>query len=415
MIFAATEEMPARRQTLRVFPMNIRSDTRWERFVSAHPNALIYHHPGWLLALESEYGRKCLTLACEDETGQVTAVLPLLHTKGLPFKAGSIESGRRLSSLPRTPSAGPLALNEESEKAIVEYAIEIARSESGVQLEIKTPISDLDESVEGIVCVPWRPTFVCELPSAVEGNDWQDFWENLRLPRACVSCEGCRRLRFGNAKHQHRVNWAVNKARKSGLQVRDAQTEQELADWYQLYLLTMRHNAVPPRSYRFFQSLWSLLRPTGKMRLLLAEHDRAGRKRMIAGSILLQFGQTVFYAFTGCAPEDWGLHPHDLLQIEAIRSACRSGFRWYDFGEVAEEHETLAQFKTKWSGAPKPLFRYYSPALTARVSESSGTLIQSARKLWRHLPPKATEFLGDLIYGACNARHFALRGDYDGD
>ena len=86
------------------------------------------------------------------------------------------------------------------------------------------------------------------------------------------------------------------------------------------------------------------------------------KKRIVAGSILLQFGQTVFYAFTGCAPDDFCLHPHDILQIEAIRGACRGGFRWYDFGEVAEDHEALAQFKTKWGGEPKPLYRYYSPA-----------------------------------------------------
>jgi Acetyltransferase (GNAT) domain len=398
LIFSDIEVVPSCRKAPRVFQMNIRSDPRWERFVSFHPDALIYHHPGWLLALEAEYRQECVTLACEDETGQLTAVLPLLPTKGLPLRLGPVEGGRRLSSLPRTPSAGPLALNQQSEKIILEYAVEMARSTSGLQLEIKTQIPNLHGSVEGLLCVPWRPTFVFELPSAIDGKEWLDFWENLRSPRKCVSCEGCRGLRFGNAKEQHRVKWAVNKARKLALQVRDAKTEQELADWYQLYLLTMRHNAVPPRPYRFFRSLWSLFMPGGKMRLLLAEQNKSDGKRLIAGSILLQFGQTVFYAFTGCAPENWRLHPHDLLQIEAIRSACRSGFRWYDFGEVAEEHEALAQFKTKWGGAQKPLFRYYAPALTERISEGSGKLVQSTRQLWRHLPPKATEFLGDLIY-----------------
>ena len=119
---------------------------------------------------------------------------------------------------------------------------------------------------------------------------------------------------------------------------------------------------------------------------------------MIAGSILLQFGQTAFYAFTGCAPDDWGLHPHDILQIEAIRGACRAGYRWYDFGEVAEEHEALAQFKTKWGGGPKPLYRYYSPALLDRPSDGPSRLASSARRMWRHLPPPVTAVLGDWIY-----------------
>lgn len=398
MISADTVVVLPRRKVLRVFEMDIRSDPRWERFVSSHRDALIYHHPDWLSALESEYGQRCMSLACADEFGRLAAVLPLFYTKGLPLNFGGVATGRRLSSLPRTPIAGPLALNQNAAAAIVEHALEMARSQSGVQLEIKTSIPDLHEAVEGLACVPWRPTFVEELPPVVEGKDWQDFWENLRLPRGCVSCEGCRRLRFGNAKRQHRINWAVNKAKKLGLEVREAETERELAAWYQLYLLTMRHNAVPPRPYRLFQSLWSSLRSTGNMRLLLAEQETSGRKKMIAGSILLQFGQTVFYAFTGCASEDWRLHPHDLLQIEAIRSACRSGFRWYDFGEVAEEHEALAQFKTKWGGGPKPLYRYYSPAPVERASEGSGKLAQSGRKIWRHLPPKATSILGDLIY-----------------
>jgi lipid II:glycine glycyltransferase (peptidoglycan interpeptide bridge formation enzyme) len=59
---------------------------------------------------------------------------------------------------------------------------------------------------------------------------------------------------------------------------------------------------------------------------------------MVAGSILLKFGQTAFYAFTVCAPRDFRLHPHDIIQIESIRAACQGGFRWYDFGEVAEGH-----------------------------------------------------------------------------
>ena len=101
----------------------------------------------------------------------------------------------------------------------------------------------------------------------------------------------------------------------------------------------------------------------------------------MAGSLLLQFGQTVFYAFTGCAPDDFCLHPHDILQIEAIRSACKNGFRWYDFGEVTEDHEALAQFKTKWGGDPKQLYRYYYPAPVARSSADGGRLRSRSENL----------------------------------
>src|SRR5487761_1391672 len=366
-----------RAKTLRILELDYRKDPRWEEFVSSHPDALIYHQSGWLTALESEYGQKCMSLACVDERSHVRAVLPLFYTRGLPVNFGRTATGRRLSSLPRTPIAGPLAVDQNAAAAIVGYAIELASSRPGVQLEIKTHIGDLHESVGGLTRTPWRSTYVAELPPASEGTSWEE---------------------FGNARRQHRVNWAVNKAIKLGLEVRDAETEEDLANWYGLYLLTMRYNAVPPRPYRFFQSLWSTLRPSGRMRLLLAEQQKIGQRRTVAGSLLLQFGQTVFYAFTGCAPNDFCLHPHDILQIEAIRDACKNGFRWYDFGEVTEDHQALAQFKTKWGGDPKPLFRYYYPAPVKHAPDGGGKFASVARKLWRSLPSKATEVLGDLMY-----------------
>lgn len=382
---------------LHVFELDFREDARWERFVYTHPDALIFHHPSWLSALETEYGQKCTSLACADEQGQLQAILPLFYTKGLPFQRSPIATGRRLSSLPRTPMAGPLALSAEAEARIVECAIQLASAQS-VQLEIKTHIDNLEKSSPSLCRIPWRPTYVEELPSPDDNSSWHDFWENLRLSRTCISCQGCRRLRFGNAKRQHRVNWAVNKAIKLGLETREAETDEDLQRWYKLYLLTMRHNAVPPRPFRFFQALWSTLHATGRMRLLLAEKQRAGLRRLVAGSIMLEFGQTVFYAFTGCAPEDFNLHPHDILQIEGIRGACRRGFRWYDFGEVAEDHETLAQFKTKWGGSPYPLYRYYSPAAPEK-SAGDSQVATVGRRMWRHLPVKVTSVLGDLIYG----------------
>jgi hypothetical protein len=291
---------------------------------------------------------------------------------------------------------GVLALDETATCQILRAAMQLARDRHA-QLEIKTQTNGLDTLTEGLSCVPWRFTYVEELPSSSDGSAWQEFCENLRLPRECGNCAGCKRLRFGNAKQQHRVNWAVNKALKLGLEVREAEAEEDLEKWYELYLQTMRHKSVPPRSYRFFRSLWLTLRPKGQMRLLLAERKQDGAPILIAGSIFLKFGQRVFYAFTGCAPRDLYLHPHDIIQLEAIRDACKSGYRWYDFGEVSEDNESLAQFKGKWGAVPKALFRYYSPAMKNRV-HAKGGLMTSVRKLWSLMPESATTALGDLIY-----------------
>ena len=391
-------EVSSSASQLRVFQLDFKRDSRWEDFVSSHPDALIYHHPDWLVALEEEYGQECIGLACEDERGELRAVLPLFCTTGLPIRLGRNATGTRLSSLPRTPIAGPLALDQAAAQKITRHAVELTRSRPGRQLEIKAQAAGLDTSVEELRCVPWRATYVEELPPAADGQAWVEFWERVRLPRNCGTCKGCRRLRFGNAKQHHRVNWAVNKATKLGLEVREADSERDLAEWYDLYLKTMRHNAVPPRSYRFFVSLWSSMQPKGRLRLLVAEQRVRESKRMVAGSIVLKYGQTAFYAFTGCAPQDFSLHPHDLIQIESIRDACKSGFRWYDLGEVTEDHHALAQFKTKWGGKPRPQYRYYYPSSVEEASPVGDRMVSLLRKIWRVLPPRTTQILGDVIY-----------------
>ena len=180
------------RKNLRIFEMDFRGDPRWERFVSAHPDALIYHHPGWLSALESEYGERCVGLACVDDNGATKRrPAPLLY-KGSAPEDGSGCKCRRLSSLPRTPVAGPLASTKKPQKRSWRMRWDWLRSEPGVQLEIKSDIPDLNDSLDALTCTPWRPTYVEELPTQVEGKLWEDFWENLRFPRNCVSCEGCR-------------------------------------------------------------------------------------------------------------------------------------------------------------------------------------------------------------------------------
>lgn len=394
--FIAECDVVSAQRQLRTLVLDYRVDPRWDDYVSLHPDALIYHHSSWLIALEQEYGQQCLSLACIDDGDHVRAAFPLFPTRGLPFAIGRHSTGRRLTSLPRTPTAGPLADNPTALAEIVRAAIQVAR-ERHLQLKIKAQNDHLESHVDGLQRLPWRPSYIEELPSSLEGETWKDFCEKLRLPRNCGSCKGCRRLRFGNAKQQHRVNWAVNKAVKLGLEVREADTAQDLENWYQLYLQTMRHKAVPPRSYRFFKSLWSTLRPKSQMRLLLAEQKQDGKTSLVAGSIFLKFGQTVFYAFTGCPPQNFCLHPHDIIQIEAIRDACKNGFRWYDFGEVSEDNESLAQFKGKWGTQPKALFRYYYPAGSHKTTSGSA-LTSSARKLWRVLPERATEAIGDWIY-----------------
>ena len=124
-----------------------------------------------------------------------------------------------------------------------------------MRLQIKYQGPELTGLVGGLVCTPWRQSYILRRPI----NPKQPF-------------------RIADSRERAKIKWAINRAKRLGVRVRPAETEAELREWYALYLETMRRNAVPPRSYRFFFALWKLLRPIGMMDLLLAELDEAGRK-----------------------------------------------------------------------------------------------------------------------------------------
>jgi hypothetical protein len=355
----------------RVIDVAASVDPRWEAFVASHPDGSVYHHPAWLQVLELAYGCQPVSLACEDEDGRIHGVLPLARTHGLV-------TGRGLASLPRTPVAGPLATDREAAGLLVRAAIGRLADEPGAGLQLKVPSATLDRLADDLAGTPWELTYVLALPAGPDA------------------------LRFGNARNHARIRWAVGKAARLGVVVRVAETEDELRAWYELYLETMRWHVVPPRPYRFFRTCWQLLRPRGLMRLLLAEQQEAGRRRLVAGSLLLMFGSTVHYAFNGRRSEDLPLRPNDAIQWQAIHDACREGFRRYDFGAVPEDEHGLSDFKAKWGAEPVRLdkYRFPAPAPTpAATAQVGGRARRLAGRVWRRLPLRATALAGDWIYG----------------
>lgn len=351
-------------------------DPRWENFVLGHPEATIYHHPAWLKVLEREYRQRSLFLACEDPEGRLQGVFPLLYTRGLPLSSGPL-TGPRLSSLPRTPLAGPLATDRATLSALVREAVRQASANS-VRLQIKVQSEQLNGDVEGIVRKTWRQSYIVPLT----GNPGHPY----HIP---------------GGQNRSSIKRSINKAIAGGLRTRPAETEEDLRIWYRLYLETMRRNVVPARPYRFFLALWELMRPSGMMRLLLAEQQTATRSRIVGGHLFFTFGSTVTYAFGASCAADFALRPNDIIMGQAINDASVAGYRFVDLGEVPDGDDDLARFKTKWGAEPVRLYRYYFPDFPDAHHSSDkteGPVLVLARKIWSHLPLGMTSWLGDRIY-----------------
>ncbi|MGB6572081.1 MAG: GNAT family N-acetyltransferase [Trebonia sp.] len=193
---------------------------------------------------------------------------------------------------------------------------------------------------------------------------------------------------------------AVRKAGRLGVTVRPASSLADVRRWYRLYVGTMRAHAIPPRPLQFFERMWEVLAPPGRLRLLLAERQSGGQVQLLAGSLFLMYGQTVIFAFNGRDRSQLQFRPNDAIHWTAIMDASASGFRRYDFGEGTGDNAGLLAFKEKWGTRPVDMYRYHYPQQPRmdRGILASGPLQRTQEYAWRLLPPAMTTRMGRWAY-----------------
>jgi hypothetical protein len=372
------QKLKKQKSELKAVEADDRYNLLWEKYCEGHEHSTIYHTPEWLNVLEKETGQKILKLICVDEGGNILGLLPLQYTKGFPLGLGGIPGMKRLSSLPRTPVGGPLTSNNEAANLLIQRSIDIVSQGPDYLLQIKTFDSELNDNLESLNRYFWREIYIKEIPDyPVE-------------------------IRYGKSKNHAKIKWAVQKAEQNNVTHRIAQSEDDLKNWYPLYLDTLRSHATPARSYNFFKHLWEILRPRGLMQLQLAEMEEKEKSVVIAGSVLFFYNKIVTHAFSGSSRvrKHIELRPNDLLHWYAILNAQKEGYNYYDFGEVSSGNYGLAAYKKKWDTNKINMYHYYYPK-PAQMQEEDldpGTVGGIKEKIWKILPLHFTARLGEQVY-----------------
>jgi serine/alanine adding enzyme len=308
---------------LEVVNLDPAADGRWDRFVTGHEQATVYHLAAWAKILTSTYRFKLRYLALEDDAKQLRAVMPLLYKRG-PV------SGARLRSLPVVPVGGPLAEYEQLERELMSAACELVGDRE--QLVVTTSSSTLAQ-LHDLAVRPGLPRWVVPLDA-----DTQARWR-----------------RTGRNPGR-----GVRQSQAAGVSVREASTDQDLAAFYRLYLRSQRRLRALPRRYRQLELTRDLLGPSGHFRLFLVEHEQ----RPIAGAVWLAFGKTVEGLYFGGDERCTHLRPTHALYAHVLEWALAQGYHELDLGG-ALPGSSLAYFKSQWGAEPVPLYFYVHPAQAA--------------------------------------------------
>lgn len=169
----------------------------------------------------------------------------------------------------------------------------------------------------------------------------------------------------------------IRSAMRNGLEIFEASTQQDLADYYSIYsrwFVTPRKKIGGEKlSFEFFQQRFHLRE---NVRMFLARSSG----QIIAGITLRFFpGGTVEYSSNSSLDAFLHLKPNDLLLWNAIEWACAEGFRRFSLGGT---HRFLREF----GGTMAPIYRYRLDRTFLRQYEMKEKLMEWGRIKLRQMP-----------------------------
>ena len=171
--------------------------------------------------------------------------------------------------------------------------------------------------------------------------------------------------------YNKRVRGAVRKAEKSGVTVTDADSEEALSTFYDMYLLTVKRLGGTPKPRALMQTL--LDRKIAK--LAIATYHGT----IIAGLLYLLFNKTVTLWCEASLPAFLKYRPNNAIFHHIITRACHERYEWVDFGASPPEHTGLIAHKEQYRAVRTGFASYtkvVSPLKRAVWTKSESALRQ---------------------------------------
>lgn len=325
----------------------------WDAFVLAQPSAGAFHRWGWRDVLAARFGHRPHFLVAERD-GRIEGVLPLVEIRSRLF-------GHSLGSLPFCPYAGPVAGEPAVRDALIDHAIELARSVGAAHLELR----GLDRV---------RPLWPA-----------QDLYVTFR--RAIVA-DHDRNLDAIPRKQRAMVRKGI----KNGLSERIG----DLDAFFGMYCDNVHRHGTPGQSKAFFRDLQRTFGPDCEV---LTVHARDGRA--VSGVVTLYFRDEVLPYFAGDTFEARELAANDFKYWRVMCRAAERGCSTFDFGR-SKLGTGPYNFKRNWGFEPHPLaYEYWlSPGRAVPQNNPLNPRYRLMIETWRRLPRPFVQWLGPKVVGA---------------
>lgn len=335
------------------------SKEQWSAFLYRCSSATIYHTPEWKDILQNSFNYKPFHLFAKNDDGDLCGILPL-------FQIDSRLTGNRLTSLPYSYICGAIGDSEYVIRLLINESIKLYDKLNCDYIDLRYAESSiaLSEFYEDT----HYSTYILELSSNID-----EVWKKL---------------------DKSSVRWAINKAKKDGVQIRKGRTLHDFELFNNLNQKSKRNHGVPAHPLNFLKNIHTNM-DNGFVSLYLAEFD----DKAIAGIVTLNFKDAIIYAY-GASDDDYlKYRPNNLLVWKAIEDCCENGFKSFDFGRTSPDNTGLIQFKRRWGTTEKKVFYYYYPE-TPNLSSNDrvSTKYRLMTGLWKRLPLSLSQPIGNIVF-----------------
>ncbi len=362
--------------TLHIHPLKESDRQLWDEFVIGQPDSHLYHLWGWKRVIETAYGHNTHYLAAVEQsatsnggvTESIKGVLPLVHMQHLIF-------GNKLVSIPFFDMGGVLAREGDTQQALLEKAIQLAKDlgASSVELRSNTPMPDLSPAAS---------------PLRAPGVAIHTATHKVRMTMALPE-SGELLLKSFKSKLRSQVNRPI----KAGLQVKIGGAEL-FEDFYDVFSQNMRDLGSPVHSAQFIRKTIETFADLARIFIVYKE------KTPLACSVTIGFRQALQNPWASALRKYSALSPNMLLYWKMLEYGCDNGYRSFDFGRSTPQEGTY-NFKKQWGAAPVQLYwhgiRLNGGSMHEQAAASEKQRFGYAARYWQKLPVSITRIIGPAI------------------
>jgi FemAB-related protein (PEP-CTERM system-associated) len=359
---AVPAEPAAPAPELRVRDLLPGEDSRWDSYVSRHPQSTFFHRSGWSRVVAEQYRHQPHHLVVE-EGRRWLGVLPLFLTRS-PFL------GKNLISVPYAVYGGVLADDARAQAALLARVESLGR-ELGVSyvemrhLELRS--GDRPRS-------PLYVTFRCDLPEHADDV-------MARIPKKARAEVRCSR--------EPQAPAVPGKRRESfGIKV---SADGSIDELFALFAENKRRLGSPTYPRRWFQGLADEF---GKA--VVIHRAVAPNGRTLAAVMSFCFKDTVYAYYSGAHNDVNDTGVNNWIYCAIMEWAVEQGYRRFDFGRSRADSGP-AKFKRNMGFAEEPLhYEYMLLGAGAKIPEfhPSNPKLALPRRVWSSLPMFVCNWFG---------------------